>query len=72
MFDIQNLDCETIAYYWQRARLCAESIWSACYVGINIGQAKLDQNWLRQWVKEAREAGLLYNGRYDEFITMKL
>lgn len=72
MFDIQNLDYETIAYYWQRARLCAESVWLAHCTGENIGQAKLDQNWLRQWIKEAREAGLVYNGGYDEFITIKL
>ena len=72
MFDIENLDNETIAYYWQRAKLCAESVWLAHCTGQNIGQAKLDQNWLRQWVKEAREAGLVYNGRYDEYINMKL
>lgn len=72
MFDIENLDNETITYYWQRAELCAESIWLAHCTEKNIGQAKLDQQWLRQWIKEAREAGLVYNGKYDEYINMKL
>lgn len=72
MFDIENLDNETIAYYWQRAELCAESVWLAHCTEKNIGQAKLDQEWLRQWIKEAREAGLVYNGRYDEYLNIKL
>lgn len=72
MFDIENLDNETIAYYWQRAELCAKSVWLAHCTEKDIGQAKLDQEWLRQWTKEAREAGLVYNGRYDEYINMKL
>ena len=72
MFDIENLDNETIAYYWQRAELCAESVWLAHCTEKGIGQAKLDQEWLRQWIKEAREAGLVYNGRYDEYLKTKL
>ena len=72
MFDIPNLSIEIIAYYWNRAKLCAESVLVAYITGRELGQAKLDQQWLRQWIKEAREAGLVYNGRYDEYVLLKL
>lgn len=72
MFDIANLSIELIGYYWQRAELCAQSVWRAYCLGADIGQAKLDQQWLRQWIKEAREAKLVYNGCYDDFIIIKL
>lgn len=72
MFDILNLSAEIIEYYWNRAKLCAESVWVAYATQRGLGQAKLDQGWLRQWVKEAKEAGLIYNGQYDEFILLKL
>ena len=72
MFDILNLSTELIEYYWNRARLCAESVWNAYITQRELGQARLDQAWLKQWVKEAREAGLVYNGQYDEFISLKL
>ena len=72
MFGIPSLSAEVIEYYWQRATLCAKSIWTAYCTNKDIGQAKLDQSWLRQWIKEAREAGLVYNGQYDEFILLKL
>ena len=72
MFDIVNLSAEIIEYYWNRAKLCAESVWVAYVTGCDLGQARLDQQWLRQWVKEAREAGLVYNGMYDEYISLKL
>ena len=72
MFDILNLSAEIIEYYWNGAKLCAESIWVAYVTQRGLGQAKLDQGWLRQWVKEAREAGLVYNGCYDEYLTIKL
>ena len=72
MFDILNLSAEIIEYYWNRAKLCAESIWVAYVTQHGLGQAKLDQGWLGQWVKEAKEAGLIYNGQYDEFILLKL
>lgn len=72
MFDILSLSAEIIEYHWNRAKLCAESIWVAYATQRGLGQAKLDQGWLRQWVKEAREAGLVYNGQYDEFILLKL
>lgn len=72
MFDIANLSNELIDYYWKRAELCAQSVWTAHCLGADIGQAKFDQQWLRQWVKEAKEAGLVYNGQYDEFISLKL
>ena len=72
MFDILNLSVEIIEYYWNRAKLCAESIWNAYVTQSGLGQAKLDQSWLRQWVKEAKEAGLIYNGQFDEFILLKL
>lgn len=72
MFDILNLSVEIIEYYWTRAKLCAESVWVAYVTQRELGQAKLDQGWLKQWVKEAKEAGLVYNGQYDEFILLKL
>lgn len=72
MFDILNLSAELIEYYWSRARLCAESVWTAYVTQQGLGQARLDQGWLRQWIKEAKEAGLIYNGQYDEFILLKL
>jgi hypothetical protein len=72
MFDIPNLSIELIEYYWNRARLCAESVWLAYVTECGLGQARLDQEWLRQWIKEAREAGLVYNGVYDEFTLLKL
>lgn len=72
MFDIPNLSAEIIEYYWNRAKLCAESVWVAYITRCELGQARLDQQWLRQWVKEAREAGLVYNGQYDEFISLQL
>lgn len=72
MFDIPNLSAEIIEYYWNRAKLCAESIWVAYVTRRELGQARLDQQWLRQWVKEAREAGLVYNGQFDEFISLQL
>lgn len=72
MFDIPNLSTEIIEYYWNRAKFCAESVWLAHITKQGLGQAQLDQNWLRQWIKEAREAGLVYNGQYDEFMSLKL
>lgn len=72
MFDIENLSIELIDYYWNRAKLCAESVWRAYCLRVDVNQAKLDQQWLRQWIKEAREAGLVYNGRYDEYVLLKL
>lgn len=72
MFDILNLSAEIIEYYWNRAKLCAENIWVAYITMRELGQARLDQQWLQQWIKEAREAGLVYNGQYDEFIVLEL
>ena len=72
MFDIANLSNELIDYYWKRAELCAQSVWKAYCLGIDIGQVKLDHEWLRQWIKEAKEAKLAYNGNYDEYLTIKL
>lgn len=72
MFDIENLSAEIIEYYWNRAKLCAESIWVAYVTRHGLGQAKLDQQWLRQWIKEAKEAKLVYSGCYDEFMIIKL
>lgn len=72
MFDILNLSRELIEYYWNRAKLCVESIWLAYATQRGLGQAKLDQNWLRLWLKEVRKAGLIYNGQYDEFVSLKL
>ena len=72
MFDIPNLSAEIIEYYWNRAKLCAESVWVTYITRRDLGQARLDQQWLRQWIKEAREAGLVYNGQYDEFISLEL
>lgn len=72
MFDIPNLNTEVIEYYWNRAKLCAESVWIAYTTRSELGQARLDQRWLRQWVREAREARLVYNGCYDEYLTIKL
>lgn len=72
MFDIPNLSNELIDYYWKRAELCVQSVWTAYCLNVDVGQAKLDQQWLRQWVKEAKEAGLAYNGCYDEYIAIKL
>ena len=61
-----------IADAWARAERMAERIYEAYITGIGTSQAIKDQKSLALWLNIARESGLVYNGYFDEYVTMKL
>ena len=61
-----------IAQAWSRAERLAENIYLAYTTGIGLEQAKKDQQSLRLWLQMVKEYGLVYNGVYDEYVTLKL
>lgn len=61
-----------IADGWARAERLVESIWSAYVTGVSIEQAKKDQISLIIWLGIVKEARLVYNGCYDDFVTLRL
>jgi hypothetical protein len=57
---------------WEKAERMAQRIFEAHITGLGAKQAKKDQESLRAWLKSVKENGIVYNGCYDEYITMKI
>lgn len=57
---------------WERAERMVQRIFEAYVTGLGIKQAKRDQESLRAWLACVKENGFVYNGCYDEYLTMKL
>ena len=63
---------QEIALCWERAERMVARIWEAYILGTNVAQAKEDQKSLALWLNMVREYGYVYNGCYDEYVTLKL
>ena len=63
---------EEIALAWERAERMAERIWEAHVLGIGVEQARKDQKSLALWLSVVRVNGYVYNGAYDEYVTLKI
>ena len=61
-----------IALQWERAERMAVRIWEAYVLGVGVEQARKDQKSLAQWLEMVRTEGIVYNGCYDECLTLKL
>jgi hypothetical protein len=57
---------------WERAAQLAEIIVFAWAYDNNKVEARRAQKELAEWLKTAREERLVYNGCYDEYITMHI
>lgn len=62
---------EEIALAWERAERMVERIWEAHVLGIGVEQARKDQKSLALWLSVVRENNYVYNGVYDEYVTLK-
>jgi hypothetical protein len=49
-----------------------ERIWEAHVLGVGVERARKDQKSLALWLKMVKEYGYIYNGAYDEYVTLKL
>lgn len=72
MFNIAMLNEKEIAKLWEKAEIYAMDIWEATYLKGDKKEACKKQVWLKAWLEEAREAGLVYNGVYDEYVAMAI
>ena len=63
---------EEIALAWERADRMVERIWCAYVTGIGVEQARNDQKSLALWLSIVRVNGYVYNGVYDEYVTLKI
>jgi hypothetical protein len=63
---------QEIKLCWERAERMAMRIWEAHITGAGIEQAKKDQKSLAVWLRLVRENNIVYNGCYDEYVTLKL
>lgn len=63
---------EEIALAWERAEHMVERIWEAHVLGIGVEQARKDQKSLALWLSVVRENNYVYNGIYDEYVTLKI
>jgi hypothetical protein len=61
-----------IAQGWERANRLVQTILEAHYLGINKEQARNNQKSLAIWIGLIKENGYIYNGAYDEYLTMKI
>ena len=61
-----------IALAWERAERMVARIWEAYVLGANVEQARKDQKSLALWLDMVREYGYIYNGAYDEYVTLKI
>lgn len=57
---------------WKIAAKLAEIIVFAWAYDNNKEEARRAQKELAKWLKTVREEGLVYNGCYDEYITMHI
>ena len=57
---------------WEKADRLAELIWEAYVTGVGIEQAKKHQKTLAFWLECVRANGIAYNGKYDEYVKLKL
>ena len=63
---------EEIALAWERAERMVARIWEAYVTGVGTEQAKKDQKSLALWLTMVRENNYVYNGMYDEYVTLKI
>lgn len=63
---------QEIKLCWERAEQMAVRIWEAYVTGVGVEQAKKDQKNLAVWLRSVRENNIVYNGCYDEYVTLKL
>lgn len=63
---------EEIAFAWERAERMVERIWEAHVLGVGVEHAKKDQKSLALWLSVVRENNYVYNGIYDEYVTLKI
>ena len=63
---------QEIKLCWERAERMVTRIWEAYILGTNLAQAREDQKSLALWLNMVKEYGLVYNGAYDEYVTLKL
>lgn len=57
---------------WAKAEQMAIRIWEVYVTGIGVEQARKDQKSLKVWIDLVRENKIVYNGCYDEYITLKI
>jgi hypothetical protein len=63
---------QDIILSWESAEQIVARIWEAYVTGAGIEQAKKDQKSLALWLSKVKECGYVYNGAYDEYVTLKL
>ena len=63
---------QEIKLCWERAEQMAVRIWEAYVTGVGVEQATKDQKSLAVWLRSVRENNIVYNGCYDEYVTLKL
>ena len=63
---------EEITLAWERAARMAERIWEAYALGVGVEQARKDQKSLALWLDIVKENGYIYNGGYDEYVTLHI
>ena len=61
---------EEIRLAWERAERMADRIWVAYVTGTGREQARKDQKNLAHWLGMVKEYGLVYNGIFDECLTL--
>ena len=57
---------------WERAERYAQAILEAKWLGVDVEGAKKKQKSLAVWINLVRENGIIYNGCYDEYLTIEL
>ena len=63
---------QEIKLCWACAERMVARIWEAYILGTNLAQAREDQKSLALWLNMVKEYGLVYNGAYDQYVTLKL
>ena len=57
---------------WERAERYAQAILEAYYLGFDVEGAKRKQKSLAVWINLIKEGGYVYNGSFDEYLTLTL
>ena len=63
---------ELVCEWRKKAEDLVASVWCGYMLGINIEQARADQQVLALMISLVREQGIIYNGCYDYFTTLKI
>lgn len=61
-----------IALAWEQVYEMAQRILRGYYFGENLLQARKDQKSLEVWLNLVKMDNLVYNGRYDYLLKLKL